>query len=416
MILKINKSNIILWYGLSVFFLNSVVRQAWICATGIQLPGLLSSVNIVALFMVIILVCLNIRKYYICTKEFRRILILLILIYIIIVCWTNVSNDNQLGQWVLFASIIPGTILYICKNSEIDRLMLLEKFLKIANSAFAVIFCIGILDYFLGGVVNEFIATYLSDETWAAMIIKENNIYGFRMCTVIGSPLMNAYYALVMLVLNGIYNRFVKKDIFKLWTIYIIGMLTIFLTGSRTALLLGIIFILFSELLDRWGIIKVLLSIAVLFILINTQLFQDTVGARLEIGFMNESDARYNLWISFINNKFGEVKLFTGGGYNYSRTLTATATSTSMNFEYPILMFLFDYGVLATVLYYFIFGGIPLIYMVLEKSYYLMFAYIILFAFLQSCNMAAQYYDFNLQLGFIIMLFVGISGREHKVC
>ena len=143
---------------------------------------------------------------------------------------------------------------------------------------------------------------------------------------------------------------------------------------------------------------------------VNTDLFQETVGARLKLGFNNENDARYMLWTMFTENKFGSLQLFSGGGYNYSRSLTGSLYSyaTSLNFEYPILMFAFDYGIVATILYYLIFLAAPCIKLLSEKKKFALFSYCIIFAFLQTCNISSQFYDFNLQLGFIILVLYSL--------
>lgn len=410
----VGKKQLILLFGVSAFLLNYVVRSSFTHVTGISLPGLWGALNLPAIIAVLLIIVLFTHRYKLNKKNVRLFYFLVLFLYIALVTYSNEKNGNEIGKWVLYGSIIPGVFMCGFKYDTVNFKDLFNKFLKIMNVAFYTIFAIGIMDYFLGGIVNNFLAERLSDEGWAAMIRGENATYGFRMCTIIGAPLMNAFYALVMMGLNAVYKRTTGKAVFNLYVTYIIGMLTIFLTGSRTALLLGVVLIAFCELKEKWAMGKIFLLVMAFAVLINTQLFQETVGARMKLGFMNETDARYSLWLSFVNHKYGRLNMFSGGGYNYSRELTATALSKTMNFEYPVLMFLFDYGIIATILYYVIFLIYPIIRLVKRKQFFMIFSYCILFVFLQTCNITAQFYDFNLQLGFIILIFTEFADQIEK--
>lgn len=412
--IRVGKKQLILLFGISAFLLNYVLRSSFIHVTGISLPGQWGALNLLAIIALLLIIVLFARGFKLNKRSIRPLYFMAIFLYTALVAYSNEKNGNEIGKWVLYGSIIPGVCMCGFKYDTVDFKDLFKKFLKITNVAFYIIFAIGIMDYFLGGIVNNFLAERLSDEGWAAMIRGENATYGFRMCTIIGAPLMNAFYALVMMGLNAVYKRTTGKSVFNLYVTYIIGMLTIFLTGSRTALLLGVVLIAFCELKGKWAMGKIFLLVMAFAVIINTQLFQETVGARMKLGFMNETDARYSLWLSFVNHKYGSLNMFSGGGYNYSRELTATVFSKTMNFEYPVLMFLFDYGIIATILYYVIFFIYPIIRLVKKEQFFMIFAYSILFAFLQTCNIAAQFYDFNLQLGFIILILTEFADQIEK--
>lgn len=405
----INRKKLICLYGVAVFVLNSVVRGSVYQVTGITLPGLLGSINLFAIIALVGLLFLETKSGSIYSNRVSWGVLLLIAIYAVLCINSNYNGVNgRLGNWVVLASILPGMLLSAIRFEPGELYNTMEKTLKIINVIFLSLFVIGIMDYFMGGIVGNFIADYLSDESWARMIRNENSTYGFRMVTLVGSPLMNAFYALVLLVLNVTYTKYTGRKIIGKSFLYIITGVTIVLTGSRTALICAAAFILVSEFLDKWGVARIIIILIVFGIFINTNLFQETVGARLKLGFNNENDARYMLWIMFTENEFGALKLFSGGGYNYSRSLTGSLYSyaTSLNFEYPVLMFAFDYGIVATILYYLIFLVVPCIRLLSEKKRFALFSYCVIFAFLQTCNISAQFYDFNLQLGFIILLFI----------
>lgn len=408
--ITVNAQKAFLWFGIAVFIINSVFRNSIYALTGISLPGYFSGVNFIAIVALIYIAFrFGIKKTY-----ENYLLLIVIFIYTVLTLISNLSATSSISQYVLFASILPGMLICLYNSEQINWDDMFKTLLKIMNIVFSVIFLIGILDYFLGGVVNNFLANYMSDTDWAAMIRKENEVYGFRMCSIIGSPLMNAFYALIMLTLNTIYHKCYDEWVMPVQLLYIITMLTIFLTGSRTALILGVAYIAFNEITGKWGLLKAALLVVAFIILINTPLFQDTIGKRLQIGFMNESDERYKLLKMFLNNEFGQIRWLSGGGYNYSRYLTSSMKSTT-NFEYPILMFAFDYGIISTVCYYIVFGAVPVIKFFREHKLNMLFAYMLLFVFLQICNVTAQFYDFNLVLGFIIVLFSSVDEKNNKV-
>lgn len=409
--LVFNRKKLICLYGVSVFILNSVVRGSIYQLTGITLSGLLGSINLFAIVALVGLLLLEIRSGSIYSKRVSWEVLLLIIVYVALCVNSNYNGINgKLGNWVVLASILPGMLLSATRFEQDELYNPVEKTLKIVNAIFLSLFIVGILDYFMGGVVGNFIADNLSDESWARMIRNENSTYGFRMVTLIGSPLMNAFYALVMLVLNVTYTKYTGKELIKKGILYCITGITIVLTGSRTALIFAAAFILVNEFLEKWGVARIIAIVLIFAVFVNTDLFQETVGARLKLGFNNESDARYMLWTMFTENKFGSLQLFSGGGYNYSRSLTGSLYSyaTSLNFEYPILMFAFDYGIVATILYYLIFLAAPCIKLLSEKKKFALFSYCTIFAFLQTCNISAQFYDFNLQLGFIILVLYSL--------
>lgn len=403
--MKIKKSKYLLIFGVAAFLLNSMTRDVFFHVTGITLPGMLGSANWIAIIAEIIMLAIVVQEGR--RKRNKNSLLAVILtLYTLLVTLTNIVAHNYIGHWVLFASIIPAIILLRINFDNIDMLKLFKKFLIRFNFVICFIFIVGITDFFLGGIVNNLIKNYLYDESWAKMVSIENEAYGFRMFTVIGTPLMNAFYALVMLSLNAIYKKLTGSIVGNRSLIYGVSILAIFATGSRTALFLGVAIIVVTELFDKLRLYKVLFLLSVFFILINTALFQDTVGNRLSLGFMNDTDARYQLFQMYLNNDFGKIKIFSGGGYNFSRVLTSSLDDnwTTLNFEYPVLMFLYDYGIVATVLYYVMFLILPIRHWIKQKQPYIVAMYCILFAFLQTCNMSAQFYDFNLQLGFIIVI------------
>lgn len=414
--LIINKRRALLLFGLSALLLNSVFRDSMYHVSKISLPGYFGTLNWIAIAAASVVLFLLFYSHNVHPIRVRTVTAVFLLALCILVYYANYKHNNDLGQWVLFGSIVPGLLLYCFIYYDIDTRLMFEQFLKISNVVLMVLFTIGIIDYFIGGKVNNFLADVMSTDEWARMVRSENETFGFRMCTIVGSPLINAFYALLFVGLNSVYERIYDNQILNKWVVYLFGMLTIFLTGSRIALAVGIVMITFTEFTKRWGVVRLIVIVVALIVLINTPIFKNTIGLRLQMGFMNGADARYRLFTEFMNNRFGRPEWFTGGGYNHSRELTAMsiANSQTLNFEYPFLMFFFDYGIVATAIYYILFFLIPEIELLIQKQYFSAFIYIVLFFFLQSFNMIAQFYDANLLLAFIIILLTSVSRQPQE--
>ena len=408
----LTKSSLLLTFGVAVFFVNSMTRDVLINITHFDF-GILSNVNWIGIISEIFLLgfVFGTSKRIMYTHR-----LFVMAIFILLVTLSNNSLNNNVGHWMFFASMLPAIILMQIPLNAINFLELFKKFLITFNFIFLITFVLAILDYLNNRSVNTYLKDELYNRQWAEMISIENEAYGYRMFTVFGTPLMNAFYALLLLSLNLIHRRI--TGVYTGSKILIIGVsiITIVLTGSRAALFLAVTLLVISEMNGKLKLGRTFPIIISLLILFNTNLFNNTIGVRFSQGFNNENDARYMLVQMFINSDFEKIHFFSGGGYNYSRKLTSSisGSSSSLNFEYPVLMFLYDYGILSTVIYYFFFLLVPILYFLRSKQGYFLFVYCILFAFLQTCNLTAQFYDFNLQLGFVFLLISSLANQMQR--
>jgi len=352
----LSKKNLLLLFGTSSFIYNSVLRSSIFTFIGVDLPWILGSINIFAILAVMLLL----TQKTISLKKINLVSLFLIFVFLLILYTSNRENGNSLGILVLVFSILPGICIIYLSYKKVNFNELFRDFLKFYNFIVIMVLTFGIIDYFLGGVINIFLARYMSTPSWAKMITSENSTYGFRMCTILGSPLMNAYYSLVLLVLNKVYEKTNNGGLINTYFLYSFCITTIALTGSRTALIIGLVYILFAEL--RYSRVwKFGFSTMIMIVILNSNLFQSTVGNRMKIGFISQSESRFYVIQNFLSFKYGEISLLGGGGYNFSRLLTSTKVNEMMNFEFPFLMFLFDYGIVATSIYYLFFLIFPVI-------------------------------------------------------
>lgn len=395
-------------FGLSAFILNSVLRNSVMVFWGHSFPD----INYLCILVLICGLIVGTRRRFI--KRKTCYCWGMVLLYVLSIMVSNIINGNKVGLNVLCFSLFPAFLFIILfYNQKYNFENIFVVFLKIYNIVVGTILLLGILDYFIGGRINNILAMHFSSPSWAKMIITENLTFGYRMCTIIGSPLMNAFFALAYIVLNNINNCYREN---KKWIILVIdmfGLVAIVLTGSRVALLLGVFFVFVSLMKGAKSIKKILILICTLIFLtyfLTSDFFQNTIGVR----FANNLavDGRFKMLENAIEGEYGAIGILTGGGYNYSRILTSAGAAATQNFELPLLMFLFDYGVFATIIYYVFFGLFPCVMLIRNKNYYELLGYIMLFLHLNSSNILAQKYDFNLMLGFIIVVIINLKTQE----
>ncbi|KEZ48826.1 hypothetical protein [Metabacillus indicus] len=397
--------NLLVLYGISAFLLNSVLRNSLMVYSGHSFPD----VNYICLLVIFYEM---LRVFWINKiKKSSFFIFAGAVVFSILVEISNIFGNSTIGHSVLLFTLLPGIlIIAFYFNESVDCKLVLTRFLKVFNVFITLILALGILDYFLGGVINTMLALRFSNPEWAKMITTENLTFGFRMVTIIGSPLMNAFFALTLIVLNNIYNVYISERKWLTLFFNIFGLVAIILTGSRTALLLGAIFVFVSMFNSVRNIKKILIIAAALtvFVLsVNSVFFQKTIGVRFSNDML--SDGRFYLLQNVIEGSYGKIHVLSGGGYNYSRALTSTG-SAMQNFELPLLMFLYDYGLSATLIFYLIFGVYPCVKMIKNRAYFALLGYIVLFLHLNSSNILAQKYDFCMMLSFIILVVINCKG------
>ncbi|MEH7146453.1 hypothetical protein [Priestia megaterium] len=404
---KFSSTNLLLTFGVAAFIFNTITRMSIYELTGLN-PGKFiaygDGINFLAIFCVIGILLLNMRR------PPYMISILVLFLYSLGIIISN--SHNKTGLMVYFTSVLPAFILLCVRFRKIDVNKIFKSFLRIYNIVIILALSFGIIDFFLKGTINQFIADYMSTESWGNMIRKENSVYGFRMITVMGSPLMNAFYAMVFLVLNNIYETTYHKKLLNKYFVYSFAIIAIALTGSRSALVLALIYIICTELVGRIKIFEIIVILGLLISIFNTSLFESTVYSRFQLGFFNETDARSLVMQNFMANRYGDFGILSGGGYNYSRELTATLPGSTLNFEYPLLMFLFDNGAMVTLAYYFFIIGLPVYSLLRMKKFKYLFGYLILAVYLNTFNVIAQYYDFNLALAFLQVLLIWLAKEK----
>ncbi|WP_416406603.1 hypothetical protein [Priestia megaterium] len=105
--------------------------------------------------------------------------------------------------------------------------------------------------------------------------------------------------------------------------------------------------------------------------------------------------------------------IFTGEGMGASDSLLQSVSDLN-NIEMPFVMYMYDYGIVVTILIYIIFYLFPISIFIKNKHFYLCYLYTLIFVFANSYNGMAVSIGITQILTFVAMLLINMSNRLKK--
>ena len=101
--------------------------------------------------------------------------------------------------------------------------------------------------------------------------------------------------------------------------------------------------------------------------------------------------------------------LLVGGGKDYSRDISGQITTTISNFEYPLLMFVYDYGIISTILIYFLVFLYPLKILLKNKHFYMAINLASLFIYMNGYNGITTFSDTLASITLTVLIITNLS-------
>lgn len=397
------KENIVIGLFLSIFIINYTVRQIICSAIGL---------NIYYNIMLVIFTFFIIKDKRFKKDKNKLIIILIVLINII---YTNVINRLSIGYYInpILNFIVPMVLISV--HTIIDSRDVFIKILRMMNVLMYLVTILGIIDYVSGYKLNYFLRSLIVHSDLKELMTIMSSYGTFRLFNALGHPLVNVEYYLVYFFMNWSASKYlnINTNMLKVFFIYIIG---IFLCGSKMSLILSIfiIFIYSARSKNRYlkvSIVCFAISISIVFV--NTSIFRENIGNRI-VTAIESGDVT--------NGRIGSIKkvmeysdyrpnLLKGGGYIYSTLITEKLKTN--NFEFPPLMMAYDYGILSTILIYFISFLIPIKNLLNKKQILLSGALIILLIYFNSFN-GLVYGDSFARLIFTVKILYDISNLNNN--
>ncbi|WP_349400302.1 hypothetical protein [Clostridium perfringens] len=239
-------------------------------------------------------------------------------------------------------------------------------------------------------------------------MIALNGNFEQRVGGIIGHSLTAGVYYLVFLILNNIDYKYFnsKKDIYIIIDI-ILAIIGCLMSGGRVATILVILqSLIYVYTCIKNRVLKFIIFPIIGVFVVNSKIFYSLIWSR----FIESS----TLYGDFTNGRLLSLKaliennikpnFLLGFGNGYAIRTTWITLQTS-GLENPIIMFIYDYGILTTLIIYLLILVFPVIYFIKAKNKFILIEYLILFISLHTFNGIAESTGLYFVLLFILFIF-----------
>ncbi|WP_368993503.1 hypothetical protein NSQ45_16825 [Caldifermentibacillus hisashii] len=352
----------------------------------------------------------------------RSLIIVTITSSFLIFTYINVLSSGQNRGTIFFticSIIIPLLFIPIKINKE-ELLNSFSRFLNYFNILIFIILLLGILDYLLNSRIQLFLAkTIFQGSSIANSIYYEQFLNQYRYYSILGHPLTTVRYFIYFFIFNGIYNIECKEKL-NYFTLSLITFIGAILCGSKSAFIIVIFLILFFLPTKniKLKLVTFVLTFIILIITLNLSFFEDNLKQRFldSIKSGDISTGRNQLLIDWYNSDIKRPGLLFGDGTGSSVEIAMSLKSSANNFEYPILMFFYDYGIIFTILIFITLFIYPTIFLLKQRKLLILVYYLSIFTFLNTNNAFANFgSDALAQLCFAIMVVINISAKTKVI-
>lgn len=398
----INNYNIFIYIFISTFIFSYVPRLFVSNFINLDIQAAILSVPI------IIFILINLKKNI-------KIFMLYLLFWIFSIQIMSVLNrSSNIVDFIKFYMYVfmPLSMLSV-KISNKNMKFILPKAIKIYNLFIYTGLTFSIVDFILGGKLQFNLSLMMPNSSSFPHIIQSELAYGiYRSHGILGHSLTSALLYLTYFALNINYILSIStkstKDTNK---ILLITMLGLILSNSKLGLILGFITILLNLKYIKGQINKITYIIMITFgilIFLNTAYFENNILQRFVqvVDLGDFTNGRLGAINTFLKNG-GEFNLLFGKGMGNSDFELLKMNSN--NFEMPFFMFLYDYGVLSTILIYIGILIYPVYIFLKNKTYGTIVLYMIVFIFVNSYNGMATGIGIFQMFVIVEILFIGMS-------
>lgn len=314
------------------------------------------------------------------------------------------SNGDFASVIKVMTSYIIPVFLLSFKYDKDEYNSFVPYIIKAFNFYAVFILIYGLIDYGLRYSLQNMFTNYTYYEM-ARLIQIEQAMGIYRLYSIFGGPLYNAYIFILYFILNNIFRESHKKITHGEYTSICILLIGIVISGSKTALIIAaaLLIFIYKPKNNRLSYFIILLVIGAL--VYNSSLFQNNLMQR----FMYKSfgSGRNELLLELIRGNYELPRLFLGKGLYYSKAVAGYIGIMGMtNFEYPLIMLSYDYGIITTLMIYLIIFAFPLIKMLREKKYKTAVLFLLLHVYINGFNALADINDLFTQLIFIQIILL----------
>ncbi|MBB5355395.1 hypothetical protein HNR43_001367 [Anoxybacillus mongoliensis] len=372
------KLNYTVIFVLSLFFFNETIRSIFSVKYG--------WVN----YLFLIFGFLFVTRSLFLKSNARFVLLFVVTTFSATVLTNTFFLNRGVGYFLMtISNFLLPLFLLSAKIDEEDALVSLRIFLKFFNVFIIILLGLGIFDYLSHSSIQLLLAqTLFRQNELGDLILLEHSWGIYRYYSIFGHPLTNAKYFLIFFIMNSIYAKYNDKLMINGYLLSIVTILGLLLSGSKTALVLGVFLIIFLNPIkkNKWFYVISVILVAVSFL--NTSLFQDNLKQRFIQGIESGdiTTGRNELLKLWIKKDIEKPSLFIGGGADYSREIVKKINGNINSFEYPFIMLAYDYGILGMLTIYFCIFIYPIFSLIKNKKYYILMLFLVLSLMINTNN------------------------------
>ena len=348
--------------------------------------------------------------------NFKNKMINWIYIYIFIFLQISFFINAKLNfisyQNIVFVEVftlIPLLFLALKFNYKTTQAMFYYA-IKYINIIIFLYIITGGIDYITNRGVQRFLANInYFNEMFKIQVGYINESY--RYFSFIGHPLRACQFVLMFYCLNKIYIKIYNEIIIKSWMINLISLIGVLLSSSKSGIIVIIMLILIDTILEnkKYKILSIFTTFSILIGATFTNFFENTVVTRFKNTnlFSSRGDILNYIHVSY----FPDIKLW-GNGYNYSSYLLSLMETGLASLEYPILIYLYEYGFVFTILIYIVLVIIPAIKILKYKQIHILIYFFALTTFVNTYNGITVNGDYMIQ--YVVFISIIINAVTNK--
>ena len=167
----------------------------------------------------------------------------------ILIIGVDIATKSKLDSMIrsLIAFVIPISFLCIDHNKIIkDKEQFIIRFIKIFNVLILTVFIYMLIDSITGCYLTKSLGSVF--ENFQQYIPKNTGFLKYRSSSYLGHQLYTKHFMLMFYTLNMLYFTVTSKKLLNIGLVHVISILSILMSGSKTALVaLFILILLFKK-------------------------------------------------------------------------------------------------------------------------------------------------------------------------
>lgn len=403
---QVAEVNIYLTMAFFVFFFNESVRSIFVT------NSLVSYFNLPFILLAGFVILTSIL-----TGRLSPLVAIVALTFWCIACLTNLSmGENGFKYGVITMNLlIPLLLTGINLEGKTAR-VIFTKFVKTLNSVMFLMLFIGILDLVTGGKIQLYMIQHIFDPELAKLATIDYNSGVYRFYFIFGHTLTIGWYMLLFFVVNVIHNR-LYTIILPSIVISAMTFVGLVLCNSRTALLIGILMIVLFNRPQKKVLVYYLALILMLGSVMLIPVVQENILERFINGFESSSvsGGRNEAVQMVFDGAVEPPGLLLGKGIGASRLVTEKMGGFVESFEYPVIMFSYDFSIVATGLLYLLLLILPVHHFMRYRQVLIAVLFFCITLYINGFNILSGYMDYMGQLCFVIMLLKNVASHQEQL-